>query len=102
MFIMANFHQNSLQDLKTAGMNSGPVSSAWSLSVKMPALRFLTLQFVRSRKTFHNLNLFCIQKNVYAIAGKVKSASRLRNGTLLFEGLNSKLLKTTLLKFCPH
>lgn len=103
---MANSHLNSSQDLKSTGMNSGPVSSACNVTVKVPALRFLTVQFARTSKTFRNLNLFYIHKNLDAVAGKVKNASHLRNGTLLvevlkqqaFEGHSSEILSPIKLK----
>lgn len=72
----------------------------------LPAVpKFLVVYRTDEGKDFSQVNPFVIQKGVDAIAGPVKSCSRLRNGTLLLETDSAfqaqKLLRTTLLHTFP-
>jgi hypothetical protein len=49
--------------------------------MKMPAPRFLTFRLKDTERNMTNINPFYIQKALDGIAGKVKNASRLKNGT---------------------
>jgi hypothetical protein len=68
---------------------------------EMPTPQFLTFQFIRTEKTFYNLNPFYITKESGYCSGKVKNVNCLRNGGLLVQVLNekqyNKLMKTSLL-----
>jgi len=75
-------------------------------SAKLVAVkRFVTFRLKDSDKNMRQINPFYVQKALDSIAGKVKNASRLKNGTLLIEVHNDKqaelLLKATLLGSHP-
>jgi hypothetical protein len=68
-------------------------------------LRFVTFRLKDSDKNMRQINPFYVQKALDSIAGKVKNASRLKDGTALTEVHNDKqaelLLKATLLGSHP-
>jgi hypothetical protein len=70
----------------------------------MPAARFITFRLKDTEKNI-NINLFHIQKALDGVTGKVKNASRLKNGTLLVEVQNNRqaevLMKANLLGSYP-
>jgi hypothetical protein len=84
-------------DMSTACMPTVPV--------RMPLPRFLCTQLSSKENTMKNISPFYIQRALDDLAGKVRNASRLRNGTLLVETLNERqsefLLKATLLGSHP-
>jgi hypothetical protein len=71
----------------------------------MPAPRIITFKLKDTEKNMRNINPFYIQKALDGIAGKVKNASRLKNGTLLVEVQNDKqaevLMKANILGSYP-
>jgi hypothetical protein len=68
-------------------------------NVKMPAPKFLTLRLKNTEKTMRDINPFHVKQGLDLIRGKLKNASRLRNGTFLVEAFtenqSSALLKAT-------
>jgi hypothetical protein len=79
--------------------------SAKLAAAKMPAPRLVTFRLKNSEKNMRQINPFYVQKALDSIAGKVKNASRLKNGTLLIEVHKDKqaelLLKATFLGSQP-
>jgi hypothetical protein len=74
-------------------------------NVKITALKFLTLRLKNTDKTMRDINPFFGKQGLDFICGKVKNASRLRNGTLLVEAFTENqsnvLLNETLLGSYP-
>lgn len=75
------------------------------ITVKMPPPRFVSLTIDGNEKTMKNLSPFYIKRALDAMIGKVRNATRLRNGSLLVETLSPKqsetLLKAKLLGSYP-
>jgi hypothetical protein len=67
----------------------------------MPTPKFLTLRLKNTEKTKKDINPFHVKQGPDLICGKVKNASRLRNGTLLVETFtenqSNALLKASLI-----
>jgi hypothetical protein len=89
---MAATHPTNTQQQKSE--STDPTIKA--VNVRMPVPHFVTFKLKDADKTMRQINQFYIQKAVDAIAGKVKSGSRLRNGTLLIETQNNKQAKLLL------
>jgi hypothetical protein len=71
----------------------------------MPAPKYLTMRLKNTEKTMRDINPLCVKQGLDLICGKVKNASRLRNGTLLVEvfaeNQSSALWKASLLGSYP-
>jgi hypothetical protein len=53
--------------------------------MKMSVPRFLTFRLASTSKTVEQYNPICMRKDLDSIAGKVKNASTLNDGTRLVE-----------------
>jgi hypothetical protein len=61
-----------------------------ALDVKMPAPHFITFKLQDPKKSTRGINPFYVQKALDGIAGKVRNATRLKNGALLVDVFNEK------------
>jgi len=59
--------------------------NADAVSVSMPATRFLTFKLTDPEMPGCNIIPFCIEKALDRVAGRIRDASHLQNGTLLIK-----------------
>lgn len=59
--------------------------NADAVSVSMPATRIFTFKLRDPEMPVCDINPFCIEKGLDRVAGRIRDASRLQNGTLLMK-----------------
>ena len=96
---------STLQKKQRVHLNVNMDLDPEKIKVNMPPPRLLSVTVDGTEKTMQNISPFYIKRALDAMLGKVKNATRLRNGSLLVETLNPKqsetLMKAKLLGSYP-
>jgi hypothetical protein len=102
---VANLHPHAHPDERKENGDMLSPARTPTVPVRKPLPHFFCIQLNSKEETMKNISPFYIQKALDNIAGKVRNASCLRNGSLLVKTLNKRqsklLLRATFLGSHP-